>query len=308
MRRATRPAICTQVTSAPVEVTRCSALRSFSSDALSRAAFTKFPLWYQVCRTSASTGLRFECTLNTFMKTLIFNASRSSHGSRAMPTLTTRPSAADSTASAWDGISRGGSRKNCRMKTKAIHASAAGSHHDAIDSATATARTTSRKGQPSRAMIGCGYAAKIRGDTAYGAIPASLRDGGVDALLLVDRVLADLRLQRARARHRVAWRHRRGVLGLVAGCLHVLRLGLRRSASHAVFLQEHARHQGDDDQGEHEADQAQPPLLTMRKRHGALPDAGRRVEYTVGPRGTGPGCVSAAFRLRPGRASVAGLV
>ena len=43
MRRAIRPAICTQVTSTPLAVAMCSALRSFSSDALSSAALTKLP-------------------------------------------------------------------------------------------------------------------------------------------------------------------------------------------------------------------------------------------------------------------------
>ena len=72
-----RPAICTQVTSWPAAVRRCSALRSFSSDALSSAALRKLPAWYQRLTTVPSTGLRFECTLNTFMNTLIFSASRS---------------------------------------------------------------------------------------------------------------------------------------------------------------------------------------------------------------------------------------
>ncbi len=70
------PATCTQVTSPPSGVRSRSALRSFSSDALSRAALTKAPGKYQRSFTTQSTGERFECTLNTFMNTLTLRASR----------------------------------------------------------------------------------------------------------------------------------------------------------------------------------------------------------------------------------------
>jgi hypothetical protein len=70
------PATCTQVTSLPSGVRSPSALRSFSSDALSRAALTKAPGKYQRSLTTQSTGERFECTLNTFMNTLTLRASR----------------------------------------------------------------------------------------------------------------------------------------------------------------------------------------------------------------------------------------
>src|SRR5882672_2988407 len=76
MRRAMSPATCTQVTSVPSGVRSRSALRSFSSDALSRAALTKAPGKYQRSFTTQSTGERFECTLNTFMNTLTLRASR----------------------------------------------------------------------------------------------------------------------------------------------------------------------------------------------------------------------------------------
>ncbi len=70
------PATCTQVTSLPSGVRSHSALRSFSSDALSRAALTKAPGRYQRSFTAQSTGERFECTSNTFMNTLTLRASR----------------------------------------------------------------------------------------------------------------------------------------------------------------------------------------------------------------------------------------
>jgi hypothetical protein len=107
-----RPATCTHVTLPPDAVRKCSALRSFSSDALSTAAFTKLPAWYHAATTSPSTGLRFEWTLNTFMNTLILSASRSRYGSRVFATLTILPSAGESTALDSRGTRRAGSRKN----------------------------------------------------------------------------------------------------------------------------------------------------------------------------------------------------
>ena len=81
--------------------------------------------------TVPSTGLRFECTLNTFMNTLIFSASRSRYGSRALPIRTTRPSAGDSTAFGCAGTLRGGSRKNCSDEDEHDPRDDASSHHDA---------------------------------------------------------------------------------------------------------------------------------------------------------------------------------
>src|SRR5574341_247329 len=69
MRRAISPAICTQVTSWPERVRSHMALRSFSTEALSRAALRNRPAWYQSCCTVPSTGERLEWTLNTFMNT-----------------------------------------------------------------------------------------------------------------------------------------------------------------------------------------------------------------------------------------------
>src|SRR3954465_15042458 len=116
MRRAMRPATCTQVTSRPSRVRSQIALRSFSSEALSSAALTNAPGKYQRSFTVPSTGARFECTLNTFMNTLPLSASRCSHGSRAFPTSTMRPSAGERTARGSSGTARAGSRKNCRTK------------------------------------------------------------------------------------------------------------------------------------------------------------------------------------------------
>src|SRR6266851_9637373 len=104
-----------------------------------------------------STGLRFECTLNTFMNTLIFSASRSRNGSRALPTTTTLPSAGEITMLACVGTTRGGSRKNWTMNSRQIHASAAGTHHCAYDNAIATTAAITTNGHPSRAISGCGY-------------------------------------------------------------------------------------------------------------------------------------------------------
>src|SRR6185503_19073402 len=157
-RRAIRPSICTQVTSAPPAVRSQSALRSFSSDALSSAALTKAPGKYQRSFTTPSTGARLECTLNTFMKTLIFSASRFRYGSWARPTSTMRPSAGDTTARGSSGSSRAGSRKNCRMNSASSHN---GIDHQAKNhvTAAATASAPIRNGQPSRATTGCGYGA-----------------------------------------------------------------------------------------------------------------------------------------------------
>src|SRR2546425_4564784 len=87
MRRAMSPATCTQVTSLPSGVRSHSALRSFSSDALSRAALTKAPGKYQRSFTTQSTGERFECTSNTFMNTLSLRASRSEEHTSELQSL-----------------------------------------------------------------------------------------------------------------------------------------------------------------------------------------------------------------------------
>src|SRR6266513_1519143 len=161
MRRAMSPATCTQVTSMPSGVRSRSALRSFSSDALSRAALTKAPGKYQRPFTTQSTGERFECTLNTFMNTLSLRASRFTYGACARLTSTMRPSAGDSTARGSSGTSRGGSRKNCRMNSAS---SQKGIDHQPKNQVTAAATTRQPKtnGHPSRAMIGCGYVGLTR--------------------------------------------------------------------------------------------------------------------------------------------------
>jgi hypothetical protein len=89
------------------------------------------------------------------MNTLTLSASRFTYGSCTRLTSTTRPSAADSTAPASAGMTRGGSRKNCRMKTAS---SQNGSDHHPANQVTSrqTATAMPRNGQPSRAMNGCG--------------------------------------------------------------------------------------------------------------------------------------------------------
>ncbi len=77
MRRAMRPAICTQVTSARSgvrDVQRAALVleRRLVERGIEECAGV-IPRFF----TSPVTGLRLECTLNTFMNTLIFNASRS---------------------------------------------------------------------------------------------------------------------------------------------------------------------------------------------------------------------------------------
>jgi hypothetical protein len=139
MRRAMSPATCTLVTSSPEAVRRWTALRSLSVDALSRSAFTKSPGKYQTFSTVPSTGERFECTLKTFMKTLILTASRFRYSSRALPTCTMRPSAGESTSPSPDGTSRGGSRKNCSTKSAA---SQKGADHQPASAVTTAAATT----------------------------------------------------------------------------------------------------------------------------------------------------------------------
>ena len=70
---------------------------------------------YQTLLIVPSTGERLECTLKTFMNTLIFSASRSSRDRAPSPRRRCgrRPATAPPSACAE---SRGGSRKNCRMK------------------------------------------------------------------------------------------------------------------------------------------------------------------------------------------------
>src|SRR5574340_1266969 len=153
MRRAISPAICTQVTS-PRALWIRSALRSFSVEALSRSALTKLPGVYQTPLTSPSTGLLFECTLNTFMNTLIFSASRSRYSSRTFSTETMRPSAGEITASGSAGGTRAGSRKNCSANTAQIQN---GIDHQPMSQVAirAAANAASKTSQPSRAMRGC---------------------------------------------------------------------------------------------------------------------------------------------------------
>src|SRR5258708_23369455 len=162
MRRAIRPATCTQVTSRPSRVRSHSALRSFSSEALSSAALTKAPGKYQRSFTVPSTGERLECTLKTFMNTLTLSASRCSHGSRDLLISTMRPSAGDTTARGSSGTSRGGSRKN--WMTKIASSQIGTDHHQPrntpISTPAATAMATNS--QPSRAISGCGYGGLLR--------------------------------------------------------------------------------------------------------------------------------------------------
>src|SRR5436190_12830839 len=161
MRRAIRPATCTQVTSRPSRVRSQIALRSLASDALSSAALTKAPGKYQRSRTVPSTGERFECTLKTFMNTLTLSASRLRYGSCARLTSTMRPSAGDSTACGSSGASRGGSRKNCSMNSTSSQKGV--DHQPKYQvSAAAAIRVAKTNGQPSRAMIGCGYGGRTR--------------------------------------------------------------------------------------------------------------------------------------------------
>src|SRR6266850_1441752 len=161
MRRAMRPATCTQVRSWPSSRWIHRALRSLAAEALSSAALTKAPAKYQRSFTVPSAGARLECTLNTFMKTLTLSASRLRYGSWLRLTSTTRPSAGETTAAGSSGVSRGGSRKNCRMKAVASQSGSdhQPSHHVASADTASAAR---RNGQPSRAMIGCGQGGVTR--------------------------------------------------------------------------------------------------------------------------------------------------
>src|SRR6266545_1540224 len=153
MRLATSPAICTQVTSAPPGVRSQSALRSFSDEALSSAAFRKRPELYQRFFTSPSAGDLLECTLKTFMNTLTLIASRSRYGSRDRSTATTRPSAGETTECESPGAARGGSRKNCSTKSAASQNGT--DHQPASQVATSAAPSIDATyGQPSFAMMG----------------------------------------------------------------------------------------------------------------------------------------------------------
>src|SRR5688572_22336552 len=72
-----------------------------------------------------------------------------------MPTTITLPSAGHSTSPSPCGTSRGGSRKNCRMKTVTIHSGSAHQPKKYVTTAE-TIAASARKGQPSRATMGCG--------------------------------------------------------------------------------------------------------------------------------------------------------
>src|SRR5262245_18164762 len=199
MRRAMRPATCTQVRSRPSSRWIHRALRSFESEALSSAALTNAPPKYQRSLTTPSAGARFECTLNTFMNTLTLRASRRRYGSSLRLTSTTRPSAGETTADGSSGTSRGGSRKNCRMKSVA---SQSGSDHHPQKYVTSneTAAAMARNGHPSRATTGCGQLVFGRVDKAVLADPGHhLAQPRAD---LLDRQLrghAPARKQRRRA-------------------------------------------------------------------------------------------------------------
>ena len=69
--------------------------------------------------------------------------------------LKVRPSAGDSTTSAWNGITRGGSRKNCSTNSALIQNGIDQAPASRVTS-VATATAMPRNGQPSRAMMGCG--------------------------------------------------------------------------------------------------------------------------------------------------------
>src|ERR1700694_982089 len=98
----------------------------------------------------------------------------------------TRRSAGDNTALGCDGITRGGSRKNCTMNTVTSHTGSAASHQPASVDARATAADIATNGQPSRAMMGCGYLLFIvTGQT----MPLFRRV--VDALVQILRLLLD---------------------------------------------------------------------------------------------------------------------
>src|ERR1043165_5183339 len=192
MRRAMRPATCTQVTSCPSCVRSQSALRSFSSEALSSAALTNAPGKYQRSFTVPSTGERLEGTLKTFMKTLILTGSRCSQGSRAFDPSTIRPSAGETTAPGSSGTSRAGSRKNCR--TNRVASQKGSDHPHPMKKRIRIERTTAipRNSQPSRAMIGCGYGGRtllLFLLQALGALPlllhqvVNLRAHAIDCLL-----------------------------------------------------------------------------------------------------------------------------
>src|SRR5467141_5452850 len=91
-----------------------------------------------------------------------------------------RPSAGDSTARGSSGTSRGGSRKNCRMNSASSQKGTDHHHPAKRPTRTETATATPRKGQPSRAMIGCGYG----GLTRYFCTFSILR--GVDKAVSLD--------------------------------------------------------------------------------------------------------------------------
>src|SRR3989442_804179 len=72
-----------------------------------------------------------------------------------------RPSAGDSTARGSAGTSRGGSRKNCSMNSTSSQKGIDHQPKYQVSAAAAT-RVAKTNGQPSRAMIGCGYGGRTR--------------------------------------------------------------------------------------------------------------------------------------------------
>ncbi|MNS99797.1 hypothetical protein D3C72_1342100 [compost metagenome] len=118
------------------------------------SALTNLPGKYSTFSTAPSTETRFECTLKTFMKTLILSASRLAYGSMVFSTTTMRPSAGASTALGADGIGRGGSRKNCSTNTVMIHSGSAHQKPALACTSSEMTKAPARNGQPSRAISG----------------------------------------------------------------------------------------------------------------------------------------------------------
>src|SRR5882762_3771254 len=174
-----------------------------------------------------------------------------------------RPSAGDSTARGSSGTSRGGSRKNCRMNSASSQQGTDHHHPAKRPTRTETATATPRKGQPSRAMIGCGYGGLTRyfGTLSPQAASSNATTSSASILRSVDKTVplypghhfaqprADLLDRQLRGHAPAAEEHRRpravfqhellGVLARLDAREHAAHALARRSEEHTSELQSH---------------------------------------------------------------------
>ncbi len=156
MRRATRPAICTAITSAPFGVRISTLLRSLSSLAASSSAEPNSPGRCSTATTSPLIGARCTCASKIDRKMLIRGngvAGRpSSAGGSASSIRQMSPSAGATTTPGRVGGTRGGCRKNAALA--AAEARPARRSHRFLRPTAASARLAPTNGSPAGCIGG----------------------------------------------------------------------------------------------------------------------------------------------------------